>query len=388
MGHLTLLQLLRKTFVIFLLVFASCEISPKQARLELIKQGYRYNENGFVKSIKRSDYSAISLFILAGINPNRSSGGYSPLEYAASDSTTLSLLLHAGATPNATGGVTTPLIEAIKNGSIKEVKLLIKSGANINGRDAIGSTPLIAASKVGSKDIVDLLLENGALVNITSNLGTTALSVAKSSSHSAIAKKLLKNGAQSNSKPDLQSLSEPKKLDNRSPEEFIAEFKTNKGNFHVKVLREWAPRAADRFYNLTNNGFYNTLYFFRVIPDRLIQFGLHNQPAISSKWETATIEDDEYFHLKNQRGTIAFASTDKPNSRSTQIFINLSENSDLDVANYVPFAQVTHGMEVLDKIYSGYGERPEQKRIFLEGKQYLENNFPLLDYIHNAQILE
>ncbi|MEE3234914.1 MAG: ankyrin repeat domain-containing protein [Candidatus Latescibacterota bacterium] len=372
----------------FLFCIIACETSPKQARLELINQGYRYTEDGFIKSIKRSDYSAISLFVLAGIDPNTSRGGYSTLEYAASDSIALSMLLRSGANPNKTGGVTTPLIEATKNGSLTEVSLLIKNGANPNGSDAVGGTPLMAASKIGAIDIVELLIEKGAQVNIISNLGTTALSMANTSGHSAIVQKLVTMGARSNFDPDLQTLSQPEKLHKPAPAEFKAEFKTSMGNFHVKVVRAWAPRAADRFYTLLHHGFFNTLYFFRVVPNRLVQFGLHNQPEISSQWKKATIKDEESFQLENQRGTIAFASAEQPASRSTQIFINLTDNSDLDAAGFVPFARVTSGMEVLDAIYSGYGEIPDQKRIFLEGKQYLENHFPLLDYIKTTHLLE
>jgi len=366
----------------------ACETSPKQARFELVDQGYQYTEDGFIESIKRSDYSAISLFILAGINPNSIRRGYSTLEYAASDSAALSILLLGGANPNTTGGVTTPLIEAVTNGSKKEVTLLIKYGANPNGRDAVGGTPLMAASEIGAIGIVELLIENGAQVNTISNLGTTALSMANNSGHSAIVKKLIAIGARSYSKPDLQTLSKPEKLHKQSPAEFDAEFKTSKGRFRVKIVRAWAPRAADRFYTLLHHGFFNTLYFFRVVPNRLVQFGLHNQPEISSQWKKATIEDEESSQVGNHRGTVAFASTEQPASRSTQVFINLNDNPDLDAAGFVPFARVTSGMEVLETIYSGYGEIPEQKRIFLEGKQYLENYFPLLDYIDTAQILE
>ena len=388
MGYLTLRNIWISLLLVTQSYFTACDTSPKQARVEVVNKGYRYTKNGFIESIKRSDHSSTALFILAGMNPNSISSGYSALEHAAPDSISLPMLLRAGADPNITGGVTTPLIEAIKNGFTKNIDLLIKNGADPNGRDAVGSTPLMIASECGALDIVEMLIGEGAQVNYITDLGTTALSMAKASGHSAIARKLETLGAQSNSNPDLQILTKPEKLLKKSPARFKAEFKTSNGNFHVEVVRSWAPKAADRFYTLVSHGFFNNLFFFRIIPNRLVQFGIHNQPEISSQWQITTFEDEESVQLKNQRGTIAFAFNEQPASRSTQIFINLSDNSDLNIAGFVPFARVTSGMNVLDSVYSGYGEIPDQKRIFFEGKQYLEKHFPLLDYIDTSHILE
>ena len=388
MGYLTLRKIWMSLLLIAQIYFNACDTSPKQARVEIVNNGYRYTKNGFIESIKRSDHSSTALFILAGMNPNSISSGYSALEHAASDSISLSMLLRAGADPNITGGVTTPLIEATKNGFTNNIDLLIQNGADPNGRDAVGSTPLIIASEGGVLDIVEMLIEEGAQINFITELGTTALSMAKASGHSAIARKLETLGAQSNSIPDLQILTKPEKILKKSPVRFKAEFKTSNGNFHVEVVRAWAPKAADRFYTLVSHGFFNNLFFFRIIPNRLVQFGIHNQPEISSQWQKATFENEESVQLKNQRGTIAFAFNEQPASRSTQIFINISDNSDLDVTGFVPFARVVSGMNVLDSVYSGYGEIPDQKRIFLEGKQYLENHFPLLDYIDTSHLLE
>ena len=119
MGYLTLRNIWISLLLVTQSYFTACDTSPKQARVEVVNKGYRYTKNGFLESIKRSDHSSTALFILAGMNPNSISSGYSALEHAASDSISLPMLLRAGADPNTTGGVTTPLIEAIKNGFIK-----------------------------------------------------------------------------------------------------------------------------------------------------------------------------------------------------------------------------------------------------------------------------
>ena len=203
MGYLTLRNIWISLLLVTQSYFTACDTSPKQARVEVINKGYRYTKNGFIESIKRSDHSSTALFILAGMNPNSISSGYSALEHAASDSISLPMILRAGADPNITGGVTTPLIEAIKNGFTKNIDLLIKNGADPNGRDAVGSTPLMIASECGALDIVEMLIGEGAQVNYITDLGTTALSMAKASGHSAIARKLETLGAQSNSNPDF-----------------------------------------------------------------------------------------------------------------------------------------------------------------------------------------
>ena len=171
-------------------------------------------------------------------------------------------------------------------------------------------------------------------------------------------------------------------------------FTTTKGDFIVEVNRSWAPLGADRFYNLVRARFFNDISFFRVVPNFIVQFGMHADPKVTAAWEKATFKDDPV-KQGNKRGTIVFA-TAGPNTRTTQFFINLKDNSaSLDGMGFAAFGTVTEGMaEVVDKIYSGYGEGgdmggrgPTQGRITKEGKPYLDKNFPLLDSIKSAVII-
>jgi peptidyl-prolyl cis-trans isomerase A (cyclophilin A) len=181
------------------------------------------------------------------------------------------------------------------------------------------------------------------------------------------------------------SLTNPPSLHAKAPELFKAQFTTTKGDFVVEVHREWAPLGADRFYNLVKNGFFNNTAFFRVVPGFMVQFGLNANPAVNQAWEHANIKDDPVMG-SNTRGIITFA-TAGPNTRTTQLFINFGNNAGLDKQGFAPFGTVTDGMDVVDKIYSGYGERPEQDKITNEGDAYITKNFPMIDKIKLAKIL-
>ena len=183
-----------------------------------------------------------------------------------------------------------------------------------------------------------------------------------------------------------RSLLDPATLNEKAPETYKAAFTTTKGPFVVEVTRAWAPLGADRFYNLVKNRFYDGASFFRVVPGFVVQFGMSARPEVSSAWRTATIQDDPVKE-SNQRGSITFAKTNQPDTRSTQVFINLVNNPRLDAMGFSPFGRVVEGMDVVDKIYSGYRERPEQGRIEAEGKAYLDTNFPQLDSIKTAVIV-
>ncbi len=186
------------------------------------------------------------------------------------------------------------------------------------------------------------------------------------------------------------SLMNPASLNARAPETFKAKFTTTKGDFVVQVTRAWAPRGADRFYNLVKNGFYNDCAFFRIVPGFIVQFGMPADPKVGRAWMNANIPDDPLKH-SNTTGTLVFANRGA-NTRTTQLFINLANNgSQLDPPNQVgfsPFGEVIQGMDVVKSLYSGYGERPEQGRITTEGKAYLDKNFPKLDTIKSATIEE
>lgn len=150
-----------------------------------------------------------------------------------------------------------------------------------------------------------------------------------------------------------------------------------------------APIGADRFYNLVKYGFYNGASFFRVVPGFVVQFGLSPTPAVNRAWENAKIHD-EPVQGSNVRGTITFAKTDLPNSRTTQVFINLKDNVFLDGMGFSPFGKVVEGMDVAEKLYSGYGDQttPLQDRISKEGTPFLKARFPQLDSITKAVIVQ
>jgi len=184
---------------------------------------------------------------------------------------------------------------------------------------------------------------------------------------------------------------DPAKLTEKAPETFKAQFDTTKGKFTVEVTRSLSPNGADRFYNLVRSGYFKDIAFFRVIPGFMCQFGIHGDPDVSAKWRAAAIADDPV-KGSNTRGAITFA-TAGPNTRTTQLFINFADNVSLDGMGFSPFGKVTGGMDVVDKIYGGYGEGaprgigPDQSRVQAEGNAYLKKDFPNLDYIKSATIV-
>ena len=186
------------------------------------------------------------------------------------------------------------------------------------------------------------------------------------------------------------NLGNPAALNERAPATFKARFDTSKGAFVIDVRREWAPNGADRFYNLVKNGFYDDVRFFRVITGFMVQFGINGDPKISAPWRTAQIKDDPV-KQSNKRGFITFA-TSGPNSRTTQVFINFGDNGRLDGMGFSSFGQVATGMNVVDSLYSGYGEGapsgrgPDQGRIQQEGNAYLKKDFPNMDFVRKASI--
>jgi peptidyl-prolyl cis-trans isomerase A (cyclophilin A) len=185
------------------------------------------------------------------------------------------------------------------------------------------------------------------------------------------------------------SLMNPASLHAKAPEVFKAQFTTTKGDFVVEVHRVWAPLGADRFYNLVKYGFFTNAAFFRVIPGFMAQFGMSANPAVTKAWENADLKDEPVTQ-SNKRGMVTFAKTSLPNSRSTQLFINFGDNSRLDPGGFAPFGTVTEGMDVVDMLYSGYGDAPkgpDQSRLTDEGDAYLVKNFPMLDKIKLAKIL-
>jgi len=187
------------------------------------------------------------------------------------------------------------------------------------------------------------------------------------------------------------NLKSPATLKEQAPPVFNVLFQTSAGDFVVEVHRDWAPNGADRFYNLVKNGFYDGCRFFRVLSGFMAQTGMNGDPAIQQVWSRSNISDDPV-KQSNKRGYVTFAQTSAPNSRSTQFFINFGDNSGLDQQRFAPFGRVTKGMDVVDKLFSGYGEGapngsgPSQGNIMMQGNAYLQKDFPKLDYIKKASI--
>ena len=191
--------------------------------------------------------------------------------------------------------------------------------------------------------------------------------------------------AQTKSPAAAPNLLNPASLTAKAPESFKAKFTTTKGDIVIQVTRSWAPRGADRFYNLVRAGFFTDAAFFRVISGFMAQFGISARPDVARVWEAAKIPDDPVVQ-SNRRGMVTFA-TAGPNTRTTQLFINFANNPGLDSQGFAPFGQVVEGMDVVDKINSEYGERPNQGLIQAQGKAYLDKSFPRLDRIISATIL-
>jgi peptidyl-prolyl cis-trans isomerase A (cyclophilin A) len=181
----------------------------------------------------------------------------------------------------------------------------------------------------------------------------------------------------------------PDQMNEKAPDTYKARFDTSKGVFVIDVHRDWAPLGADRFYNLVKNGFYDDVRFFRVLDGFMAQFGMNGDPKVQALWGRNDIKDDPV-KQKNKRGYVTFAKTSAPNSRSAQVFINFVDNDFLDSQGFAPFGQVTTGMDVVDKLYSGYGRDnvPDQGRITAEGNAYLSKTYPKLDYIKTATIVK
>ncbi len=174
-----------------------------------------------------------------------------------------------------------------------------------------------------------------------------------------------------------------------APESFQARFETSQGTFIIEVHRAWAPIGADRFYNLVRHGFYDGQRFSRVIPDFIAQWGLSGDPEVTRAWRGQTIPDDPVVE-SNTRGAIAYAMTG-PDTRLTQVYISLVDNSRLDEQGFAPFGRVVEGMDVVERLYGGYGEEAgggmragNQGPVEEGGNAYLQANYPELDYITHA----
>lgn len=189
------------------------------------------------------------------------------------------------------------------------------------------------------------------------------------------------------------ALLDPASLDEQAPDQYTVRLNTTEGPVHIEVHRAWAPRGADRFYNLVTNDYFADTAFFRVVEGFMAQVGLHGSPEVNRAWRDAKIDDDPV-EQTNTRGMVSFA-TSGPDSRVNQFFINFGDNTRLDPMGFAPFGKVREGdMAVVDRLYSGYGEGaprgrgPMQGLIQARGNEYLRAEFPELDYIESAEIVE
>jgi len=192
--------------------------------------------------------------------------------------------------------------------------------------------------------------------------------------------------------PPPNPLLQPRSFTERAPALYQVRLETTKGEVVLQVTRQWAPRGADRFYNLVKAGFFDGMAFHRVLDDFVAEWGIHGDPWVNAAWRQALMAD-EPVRQPNTRGRLVF-SKNTPNSRTVQLFINLKYNRSLDGQGYSPIGEVLAGMDVVDSLYSGYGDGPPrgegvyQAMAIARGDEYLNEEFPLLDRIERAVLVE
>jgi peptidyl-prolyl cis-trans isomerase A (cyclophilin A) len=186
-----------------------------------------------------------------------------------------------------------------------------------------------------------------------------------------------------------RALLKPALLKAQAPDTYQVKFDTTRGEFTITITRAWSPLGADRFYNLVKHHYFDNARFFRVLPNFVVQFGLSANPAVNAAWEKATIKDDPRSQ-SNKRGTLVFA-TAGPNTRTTQLFINLKDNGpSLDSQGFTPFGQVDgNGMNIVEMLYDQYGESAgmDQENITKGGEKYIATKWPKLDTIKSATLI-
>ena len=177
------------------------------------------------------------------------------------------------------------------------------------------------------------------------------------------------------------------------PPTYSVRLDTTKGAIVIAVHRAWAPHGADRFHELVASGYYNDTRFFRVVKGQWAQFGINGDPKVSAQWRSKVIPDDPP-KQSNTRGRVAFAFKD-PNGRTTQVYISLRDNSYQDAQGFAPFGEVVSGLDVADALNSEYGENAgggiragAQQPLFDGGNAYLDREFPRLDRIIRARIVQ
>ena len=190
--------------------------------------------------------------------------------------------------------------------------------------------------------------------------------------------------------PETAPVSTTEKKPTQAPEQYSVKVDTTKGAFTIHVTRAWAPHGADRFYELVQAKFFDDEAFFRVVRNFVVQFGINKDTKVNGFWSNMNIPDDPV-KQSNRRGTVTFA-TAGPNTRTTQVFVNLRDNRTLDKQGFAPFGNVSEGLDVVARLYGGYGdmppggEGPDPTKIETQGNQYLTDHFPRLDYTKTARV--
>lgn len=188
--------------------------------------------------------------------------------------------------------------------------------------------------------------------------------------------------------PYDRALLKPASLKDVAPDTYQVKFETTRGDFTITVTRAWSPNGADRFYNLVKHHYFDNARVFRVVPGFVAQFGLSAYPVVTAAWRDAKIKDDPR-NQSNKKGTIVFA-TSGPNTRTTQLFINLKDNPSLDSQGFTPFGVVDPpGMNVVNMFYDQYGDAAgmDQQNIDKGGEAYLASKWPKLDTIKAATLV-
>lgn len=185
-------------------------------------------------------------------------------------------------------------------------------------------------------------------------------------------------------------LPSPAEANETAPDQFRVRFETTQGDFVMEINRDWSPNGADRFYNLVKIGYFRDIAIFRAIDGFMFQFGIHGDPAVNKVWGEARFKDDAGSGKTNAPGTITFAKTGQPDSRSVQFFINLGDNARLDEMGFTPFGKVVENADVLGKINTEYGEnsREVQGRFQAEGNAFIKTKYPNLDYIKSVTLID
>ena len=182
----------------------------------------------------------------------------------------------------------------------------------------------------------------------------------------------------------------PEEATEQAPDKFRVKFETTAGNFVVECTREWSPNGVDRLYNLVKIGFFQDVAVFRAIEGFMFQFGIHGDPEVSKAWKNANINDDEQKEgVSNQKGYLSFAMAG-PDTRTTQLFVNLGDNSGLDNMGFTPIGVIVSGMEVIDEVNTEYGEndRSDQMNFQMDGNSFIKEKYPNLDFITSASLVE